>query len=105
MILRGSLDTPFLLLDAVLHAGARLLRAVLNLDADVVRKLVTQRDHLTRLEQPHPIAQVQPRREVFADGQRRTTDHVVLLDASLIEPEPLADALGDQPSGTAFQRL
>src|SRR5690349_24973451 len=92
-ISRASCELSFLFLDPVLDAGARLLRAALDFHPDVTRKLVAQRDHLTRLEQPDPVAEIQARREVLADGERRAADHLVLLDAGLVEPEPLADAL------------
>src|SRR6187549_1591636 len=104
-IWRESFGSPYLSLDTVFDAGARLLGAALYFHADVVRQLVSQRDHFTGLEQAHTVAQVQPRREVLADGQRRAADHLILLDASLIETEAFADALGHQTTGRAFERL
>src|SRR6188474_2318831 len=101
---RESWVLSCLLLDPVFDAGARLLGTALDLHPDVTRKLVAQRDDFTRLEQPDPVAQVQARREVLADGERRAADHLAFLDAGLVEAEPLADALGDQARGSALER-
>src|SRR5690349_16768458 len=97
--------SPLFAFEAVLDAGASLFSPALDTYADVLRKLVTQRDDLSRLEQTDAVTQVQPRRQIFTDGESRAADEVILLDACLVEPETGADALGDESGARAAQRM